>query len=151
MLLIDLDPQTNLTTMMIGEHRWQELNDQGLTLDTLFRSAIDADEPQFDLEKSLQRGVSSVQAVHSVDLLVSSLDLMETQEGLSHWQYSNPEATVPVAVLRNAIEEIKEFYDYILIDCPPNLGMLTYKGLMLADGYLIPTIPDVLSTYGCCR
>ena len=34
------------------------------------------------------------------------------------------------------------------VDCPPNLGIVTYKGLWISGGYIIPTIPDVLSTYG---
>lgn len=36
----------------------------------------------------------------------------------------------------------------VLIGCPPNLGLITLSGLRIADGYVIPTIPDVLSTYG---
>src|SRR5699024_11216685 len=63
-------------------------------------------------------------------------------------QYADAESTRPIEVLRTAIAPIADRYDYILIDCPPNLGMLTWNGLRLADGYLIPTIPDILSTYG---
>lgn len=36
----------------------------------------------------------------------------------------------------------------MLIDCPPNLGFITLNGLAISDYYLIPTIPDPLSTYG---
>lgn len=147
-LLIDLDPQTNLTTMMIGEERWQELNQLDRTLATLFRGAVDPDAPAFDIEKALQRDVSPVRAVENVDLLASSLDLMDIQEGLSHQQYADPKSTRPLQVLLHAITPIADRYDYILVDCPPNLGMLTQNGLRLANGYLIPTIPDILSTYG---
>lgn len=147
-LLIDLDPQTNLTTMMVGEERWQELNELGWTLATLFRKAVDPSAPDFDIEKALQRNVSSVKTVKGVDLLASSLDLMDIQEGLSHQQYADPVSTRPIEVLSSAIAPIADGYDYILVDCPPNLGMLTLNGLRLADGYIIPTIPDILSTYG---
>lgn len=147
-LLIDLDPQTNLTTMMVGEERWHELNELGWTLATLFEKAVKPPGPDFDLEKALQRNVSSVKSVKGVDLLASSLDLMDVQEGLSHQQYADPLSTRPVEVLTDAIAPIVDQYDYILVDCPPNLGMLTLNGLRFADGYIIPTIPDILSTYG---
>ena len=147
-LLIDLDPQTNLTTMMVGEERWQELNELGRTLATLFRKAIDPDADEFDIEKAVQRGVSPVRTVRDLDLLASSLDLMDIQEGLTHRQYADPGSHRPVEILLSAVRPIADRYDYILVDCPPNLGILTLNGLRLADGYLIPTIPDILSTYG---
>ncbi|WP_016933569.1 ParA family protein [Rhodococcus sp. R1101] len=147
-LLIDLDPQTNLTTMMVGEERWQELNELGRTLATLFRKAIDPDADEFDIEKAVQRGVSPVRTVRDLDLLASSLDLMDIQEGLTHQQYADPGSHRPVEILLSAVRPIADRYDYILVDCPPNLGILTLNGLRLADGYLVPTIPDILSTYG---
>ena len=39
-------------------------------------------------------------------------------------------------------------YDIVLVDCPPNLGIITLNGLRISHGYIIPTIPDILSTYG---
>ncbi|MFV9427271.1 ParA family protein [Rhodococcus pyridinivorans] len=147
-LMIDLDPQTNLTTMMVGEERWRELNELGLTLKTLFNKAIAPDADAFDIEKAVQKGVSPVSAVRDLDLLASSLDLMDIQEGLTHQQYADPGSHRPVEVLLSAVRPIADRYDYILVDCPPNLGILTLNGLRLADGYLIPTIPDILSTYG---
>ncbi len=40
--------------------------------------------------------------------------------------------------LRNVLREIKEEYDYIIIDCPPSLGLLTINGLTAADSLLVP-------------
>lgn len=149
-LVVDLDPQTNLTTVLIGEEKWEELNDEGYTLATLFKDALrPEDEPlEFDLEKTLQRNVSSVDAVTKVDLLPSSLDLIDVQDRLASMPRGRFHANNPTDLLRKAIRKIIDDYDYVLVDCPPNLGIVTLNGLRISEGYIIPTIPDVLSTYG---
>ncbi|UOQ83409.1 ParA family protein [Gracilibacillus salinarum] len=147
-LVIDLDPQTNATTMLIGEEKWQELNEQEYTLARLFQDAIEPEENRFNLEKTVQQHASNVKEVTSLSLLPSSLDLIDTQDELANVPKGPFYSDNPVDVLKKAIRPIMDQYDYILIDCPPNLGIITLNGLRIADGYLIPTIPDVLSTYG---
>jgi chromosome partitioning protein len=146
-LLIDLDSQINLTTMMISEQQWLELNESGRTLATLFKDAVDG-TAEFKIGDAIQRGVSPVKRVTTVDLLASSLDLIELQEELSALRVQADDYLSSVNILRDAIKPISDYYDYVLIDCPPNIGPVTLNGLALADGYIIPTIPDVLSTYG---
>ncbi|MFT4041690.1 MAG: ParA family protein [Gordonia sp. (in: high G+C Gram-positive bacteria)] len=146
-LLIDLDSQINLTTMMISEARWFELNTNGRTLAALFADAISGTS-YFDLDRSIQRGVSPVTRVTTVDLLASSLDLIEVQEELSAMRVGGRDPKGAVTILRKAIAPIIGFYDYVLIDCPPTIGPVTLNGLAAADAYIIPTIPDHLSTYG---
>jgi chromosome partitioning protein len=58
--------------------------------------------------------------------------------------YSN----VPTEILRRAVRPRLDEYDWVLIDCPPNLGIITLNGLRISDGFVIPTIPDMMSTYG---
>ncbi|WP_424535514.1 AAA family ATPase [Sphaerisporangium viridialbum] len=149
-LVVDLDPQTNLTTILIGEEHWKSLNDQGHTLATLFTDAIrnESEPARFDLEKTLQRQVSPVSDVRSVDLLPSSLDLIDVQDRLASMPSGKFYSNNPTDLLRRAIKSILDDYDYVLVDCPPNLGIVTLNGLRISDGYIIPTIPDVLSTYG---
>lgn len=147
-LFIDLDPQTNGTTMLIGEHRWKDLNDNGYTLARLFESALHPEEVTFDLNRTLQRNVSNILSVMNLDLIPSSLDLINLQDDLTRIPRGRFYTNHPYDILRKGIQPIFNHYDYIIIDCPPNLGLITLNGLRIANGYIIPTIPDVLSTYG---
>lgn len=147
-LLVDLDSQINLTTMMISEQQWAELNKRGDTLASLFADAVNGNNEYFHLETAIQHGVSPVKKVTTVDLLASSLDLIELQEDLSALRVSQQRSDGGVRFLREAIAPVVDYYDYVLIDCPPNIGPVTLNGLAAADAYIIPTIPDFLSTYG---
>ena len=147
-LVIDLDPQTNATTLLIGEEKWDKLNEEEYTLARLFKDALDPDNSKFNLEKTLQKGVSMVRDVRNVDLLPSSLDLIDIQDKIHAAPSGRFYAQNATDILRRAIKGIVDDYDYILIDCPPNLGIITLNGLRIAHGYIIPTIPDHLSTYG---
>ena len=143
-LVIDLDPQTNCTVMLIGEEKWQEINGKGLTLYTLFRDYID-DGFDFNLPAALQKGVSGIAEVKTLDLLPSSLDLIEIQDKISAVQGRHIK---PYDIIKDSLRTQLAEYDYVFIDCPPNLGIITLNGLRISDGYIIPTMPDILSTYG---
>ncbi len=149
-LVIDLDPQTNATVMFIGEDRWGELNREHHTLAQLFKDALmrEGEQKIFDLGATLQQSVGNVTDATTVDLLPSSLDLITVQDRLALMPSGQFFANVPTDILMRATRGIMEDYDYIIIDCPPNLGLITLNGLRIADSYVIPTIPDVLSTYG---
>ena len=147
-LVIDLDPQTNATIMLINEKKWKDLNKQSHTLARLFQDAFEPEKAQFDLKKTLQRSVSNVREVRSVDLLPSSIDLIDVQDRLASVPLGKFYATNPIDLLRRQVRDILDDYDLVLIDCPPNLGIITLNGLRIASGYIIPTIPDILSTYG---
>lgn len=147
-LVVDLDPQTNATVMLIGEDRWKELNDQKHTVAQLFLDAIKPEQACFDLDATLQRNVGAVDEVRGVDLIPSSLDLINLQDELATMPAGRFRSRTPIDVLYSAIRDNLDQYDFVLVDCPPSLGLITLNGLRFADGYVIPTIPDVLSTYG---
>lgn len=149
-LIIDLDPQTNATVMLIGEKRWETLNDNKHTLAQLFEDALNPDPNghRFSLTHTLQRGVSNVRDVRGLDLVPSSLELIDVQDRLVTMPTGRFYSNNPTEVLSRALKPVLDDYEYVLIDCPPNLGLITLNGLRIADGYIIPTIPDVLSTYG---
>ena len=49
---------------------------------------------------------------------------------------------------KQLVDTLRKAYDYVIIDCPPSLGDVTKNGLRISTGYVIPTIPDILSTWG---
>lgn len=154
-LVIDLDPQTNATTMLIGEDKWGAANDEGNTLATLFADALEEDPTarRFDLDSTIIKNASGVTGTYGerpgrVDLLPSSLDLIDIQDRLALMTSGRFYSNVPTDILRRAIRSRIDEYDWVLIDCPPNLGIITLNGLRISDGFVIPTVPDVLSTYG---
>lgn len=148
-LVVDLDAQTNATTMLIGEEKWMEVNKQKQTIAQLFYEGVyPRSEKIFDINRAILKGVSNIDEVKLVDMLPSSLDLIDIQEEVIKAPRGIFSVIRPVNLLDKSLRKIKQKYDYILIDCPPNLGVITRNGLKVSDVYIIPTVPDVLSTYG---
>lgn len=148
-LVVDLDAQTNATTMLIGEGKWMEVNKQKQTIAQLFYEGVyPRSEKIFDINRAILKGVSNIDEVKLVDMLPSSLDLIDIQEEVIKAPRGIFSVIRPVDLLDKSLRKIKQKYDYILIDCPPNLGVITRNGLKVSDVYIIPTVPDVLSTYG---
>ena len=147
-LVIDLDPQTNATISLIPEERWEELDNQGKTIYQLFADKLKKDdEPdKFNIKSAIQsRDISSLR-LSNLHLLASSLNLINIQDDLR--EISVKTSIKAEEVLKTAIQPVLHQYDYVLIDCPPNLGLITLNGIEVSDYYLIPTIADTLSTHG---
>ena len=113
-LLIDLDPQGNATT------------GSGLDKHTLEISSLDALMGDIPLADCIQR---SDQAGY--DVLPSNSDLTAAEVRLM-------EASMREKRLAMALEPVRDTYDYVLIDCPPSLNMLTLNALVAADSVLVP-------------
>lgn len=148
-LVVDLDPQTNATVMLIDQDMWKDANDNNRTICQMFKDKIDGTN-LFDIRNSIIKGVSNVKVENeNLDLLPSSINLMDIQDSLPLINTKTNFAQSPITVLASYLNnDIINYYDYILIDCPPNLGLITLNGIFLSDYYLVPVIPDILSTYG---
>ncbi len=147
-LIIDLDPQTNATVALIGEDIWVKRNIRGQTLMQLFRDKMENTDI-FSAEEAIIKNVSNIGGgINGLDLLPSSLDLIDLQDLIINIPVSRFLPLKPVTVLAEALVNHLSHYDVVLIDCPPNLGLITQNGLIISQHYLIPVIPDVLSTYG---
>jgi chromosome partitioning protein len=149
-LLIDLDPQTNATVNLITEDQWAQLDEEGRTIAQLFDDKINhLATPKFDIEKSIVRGVSSINdGITRLDLLPSSIRLIDLQDRIPMIAMTGNFTVNPLDILRLALQPVMSRYDYVIIDCPPSLGTVTKNGLRISNGYVIPTIPDIVSTWG---
>tara|TARA_B000000565_G_scaffold218598_1_gene172660 strand:+ start:319 stop:1104 length:786 start_codon:yes stop_codon:yes gene_type:complete len=112
-LLIDLDPQGNATT------------GSGVDKSGLTRSVYDL------LIGSLTINDALVTNATDYDLLPSNSDLVAAEVDLLKGESKESQ-------LKDAISEIHENYEFILIDCPPSLNMLTINALVAATGVVIP-------------
>ena len=114
-LCIDMDPQANLTAGL------------GINLNTVERSMADV---LADGRSSLTEVITPTESA-GIDVAPAHIDLASTEGELFT-------ALGREQILREAIESQIDAYDYVLIDCPPNLGLLTVNGLVAANGVIIP-------------
>lgn len=145
-LVLDLDPQTNATVALIDEREWRSRNMRGQTVLNVFLDYLSKYQV-FSLAEAIVHNVSNVNGgIEGLDLLPSSIDLIEVHD--EFLRASSSLSINPLHVLGEAVQASISEYDIVLIDCPPDLGLICQNGLMISDYYIIPTIPDILSTYG---
>ncbi len=136
-LLIDLDPQTNATISVIEQDEWAEKSDQKRTLHQMYSDLV-MDTTDFDINSSI---IKNINEIPGFDLLPSDFKLIKLIPKLES-------DTHTVFELKKHIDEIDEPYKNIIIDCPPSLGKITLSGLFISDKYVVPTVPDIISTIG---
>ena len=120
-LAVDLDPQGNLTMS------------QGWNPDEIDRSMFDVLVHRLPLTEIVRK--------NELDVAVSSIDLAGAELALSSMIGRE-------RALEKALLEVRENYDYVLIDTPPSLGLLTINALVAADGVIVPVQCEYLSLRG---
>ena len=127
-LLVDLDPQACLT----------------------FSLGIDPEDLDVSVHHVLTKGLDPTEAIietaDGVDLLPATIELARAEADLLT-------RTGREHVIKGAVEQLEEDlgdapYDWVLLDCPPSLGVLTVAALTAADGVLIPLQCETLSHRG---
>ncbi len=136
-LLVDLDPQASATFYVMAQdhwHHWQETHGTTYTIFDQHQVAI----PTRDL--IVRDVLGKTTPVFGFDLLPSSPELVDVDLRLVDF--------VGYTLLQHRLDEIRDEYDYIICDCPPNFNPVTKNSLWASDAYIVPTVPDFLSTYG---
>jgi chromosome partitioning protein len=128
-LLIDADAQASLT-LSLGYIKPDEMS---ATLSDVMQMVID--------EKQIPEGYGILHHNEGVDLLPANIDLSGMEVRLINTMSRE-------SVLKTYLEEVKNKYDYVIIDCMPSLGMLTINSIVAANSIIIPSQPHFLSVKG---
>lgn len=121
-LLLDLDPQSNLS------------------------QSFGIENPEKSIYNALKGecGLEPINLKTNLDLIPASLDLSGVEIELS----SEPGREY---LLRELLDEIRDNYEYIIVDCPPSLGLLTVNALVAADEVYIPLQSEYLAIKGLTK
>ena len=128
-LLVDADPQGSLT-VSLGIKKPDELNS---TLANVMQTIVE--------DKELVSGFGILRTEDGMDLMPSNIELSGIEIRLVNEMSRE-------RVLKSYVGTVRDKYDYILIDCMPSLGMMTFNALCAADSVIIPTTPEFLSAKG---
>lgn len=126
-LLVDLDPQASLTT--------------SVGLDPAAASLT-----IYDLMEAYVQSGGSVDPTQAIQAVAERLDLIPSNISLSVADYSLTQRVRREYVLDEVLTPLREVYDWIIIDCPPTLSLLTINALTCADSCVIPVVPEPLVT-----
>ena len=116
-LALDMDPQGNMTSGL------------GVDKDDIEKTVYDLIISNAGIEECICKNV--LDGLESLDVLPSNINLSAAEIeliGVENKEY----------ILRQEVEKVKEQYDFIIIDCPPALSMLTINAMTTADSVLVP-------------
>ena len=139
--VVDLDPQTNASFYLVNEEEWEGWAEANGSLKDIFKAAVN--EEDFDASKIIMENLYDC-----LELLPSHLDLLPVDlELAAKWGAESSEAKMIIRDLLGPVIE-KRGYDFVIIDCPPNLNLVTQNALMLSDSYVVVCLPEYFSVRG---
>ncbi len=124
-LIIDADPQANTTSGL----NFSPDNDQKRTLYEVMIGDLRVDDALIQTELENLHMIPS-----HINLVGVEIEMLDAEERES--------------ILKNALNPVKDRYDYIIIDCSPSLGLITVNALTAADSVIIPVQPEFFALEG---
>ncbi|GGM27944.1 cobyrinic acid a,c-diamide synthase [Paraliobacillus quinghaiensis] len=161
-LLIDMDAQCNLSVSCLHENNFEkfisEVEEHNKGIKILFKEFLHKGElaeinPEDYILKNAVRK-NNQKLYENIDLIPSHPDLIYTDMEIAAYTKTDFNTHLvgsdmyKFRILNNIIGHYRNHYDFIFIDCPPNLNFISQNALYTSDYYLIPTILDTLSSYG---
>jgi chromosome partitioning protein len=133
--------------------RWQNQIDTNGSIETLYRDYVDG--TPVPIRQLIWSHPMQHPRLQTIDLIPSNITLLDIDLRLQ--ASTKPATTIREvaethinqrSILSRALSDVSDEYDYVLIDCPPNLYLATQNALYASDGYLVTLLPDHFSTVG---
>lgn len=144
-LIVDLDAQSNASLWLMQPPQWREhTRDLSRSVYQIFYDHI-VGTHLFHFERALVRGLPQQKfpLIANLDLLPSVVEMISIEDKIQQNRYA------PIhTYLYKSLNPFLDLYDYVFLDCPPNLYSVTKNALFTADYCVIPYIPDFLSLSG---
>lgn len=132
-LLIDIDPQSNLTSGLGVKSQMQA--EEGIT----------NNEPKTIYDVLVNKEPAENAVIHT---RIPGLDIIPCTIELAGAEVELVGSLSRESILKRAIEKVSKNYDFVVIDCPPSLGLLTINGLVAAHNVLIPVQSEYYALEG---
>ena len=131
-LLIDLDPQASLSELC-GLYAEKDVTEDDTVMSYIFEPNMEGGLGAV-VQSTYWDGLDVIPAHNYLHSAEYYLPAMQTKvKGFKFW-----------SVLRDGLEPLREYYDYIVLDTSPSLSYLTLNGLMAADAMVMPLVPESL-------
>lgn len=157
-LMIDIDPQTNLTFLCADVQRWQRRKSRIGTIKSLYdryTRGVSLNVSRFIWNDAVVVGRNPIPGL---DLIPCDIDLLGEDVGggqvvgtfptFEALRQNSQRYMNEMSFINRVIEDTGDRYDWVVIDCPPNLYLMTQNALHASDYYVVTAIPDHLSTIG---
>jgi chromosome partitioning protein len=145
-LIVDLDPQSNSSLWLMRPDRWREHVARGRrSTFQIFEDALQG-KARFNFDESLVKGVitrTGFTDLARLHLLPASVELLRVEDRIHELR-----APAIYQILESALGTQFKQYEYVLLDCPPNLYSTTKAAIFSADSCIVPYVPDYLSLSG---
>ena len=158
-LMIDIDPQTNLTFLCASIEQWERRKQRVGTIKNLYEQFTQG--RAMDVRRFIWRDAVVIgrYPISGLDMIPCDIELLGedlSRDGEIVGTFPTMQALRQNAqrymrersFLTQVIEEVSDRYEWVVIDCPPNLYLMTQNALHASNYYVVTAIPDHLSTIG---
>lgn len=159
-LLIDVDHQSSVSIVVLGAELWEKCVQNNRTVNRIFQSFCNPKKVSMPKDELIVKNAVGARGKYTnskdlyptLDLVSAQFELDDTEIDLASTNYGNANLSDwdKRTLLASWLDSIdaENLYDYVVFDCPPATKIVSQNALAASDLYVIPVIPDELSSRG---